>query len=66
VGNIRRRNVDLFGAAVIGLAACTTTALGAWIATLIDPFVANVLFAVFLAFIAVQMGVRAVRGRGAR
>lgn len=63
VGNIRRRNVDLLAAAIIGLAACTTTAVGAWIATLIDPVVGNVLFAVFLAVIAAQMAVRAVRGR---
>ncbi|QIG39800.1 sulfite exporter TauE/SafE family protein [Microbacterium sp. 4R-513] len=63
IGNFRRRNVDLLAAALVGLAACTTTALGAWIATLVDPFVGNVLFAVFLTFIAVQMAVRAVRGR---
>ncbi len=37
VGNVRRHNVDLFAAALIGVAACTTTALGAWIATLVDP-----------------------------
>ncbi|MFV0319523.1 MAG: sulfite exporter TauE/SafE family protein [Microbacterium sp.] len=64
VGNVHRRNVDLFGAALIGVSACTTTALGAWFSTLLDPFVGNVLFAVFLAVIAVQMAVRAVRGRG--
>jgi uncharacterized membrane protein YfcA len=63
IGNVRRRNVDLFAAAMVGLAACTTTALGAWIATLLDPFAANILFAVFLVFIATQMAVRAVRGR---
>jgi len=63
VGNIRRGNVDLAAAAVVGLAACTTTALGAWIATIVDPFLGNVLFAVYLAFIAVQMGLRAWRGR---
>ncbi|GAB2843045.1 sulfite exporter TauE/SafE family protein [Microbacterium insulae] len=63
VGNVRRGNVDLAAAATIGVAACTTTALGAWIATLVDPFVGNVLFAVFLVFIAVQMAVRAIRGR---
>lgn len=63
IGNIRRRNVDLVAAGVVGLAACTTTALGAWIATLLDPFVANILFAAFLAFIAVQMAIRALRGR---
>lgn len=63
IGNLRRGNVDLVAAATVGLAACTTTALGAWIATLVDPFVGNMLFAVFLVFIAVQMAIRAVRGR---
>jgi uncharacterized membrane protein YfcA len=63
VGNLRRDNVDLVAAGLIGGFACTTTALGAWVATLIDPFVANVLFSIFLAVIAVQMAVRAVRGR---
>jgi uncharacterized membrane protein YfcA len=63
IGNLRRHNVDLVAAGVIGGFACTTTALGAWVATIVDPFVANVLFSVFLVVIAVQMGVRAVRGR---
>jgi Predicted permeases len=63
VGNIRRRNVDLPAAALIGVAACTTTALGAWIATLLDPFAANVLFAAFLTFIAAQLAVKAWRAR---
>ena len=66
VGNIRRRNVDLLAAAVVGVAACTTTALGAWIATLLDPAIASILFAIFLAFIAVQMAMRAVRARRAK
>ena len=61
IGNIRRGNVDLPAAALIGIAACTTTALGAWIATIVDPFWGNVLFAVFLAFIAVQLAVRTIR-----
>jgi uncharacterized membrane protein YfcA len=64
IGNLRRHNVDLFGAALVGVSAATTTALGAWIATLISPLVGNVLFAIFLVFIAVQMAVRAIRGRG--
>ncbi len=62
-GNLRRRNVDLVAAAIIGVAACTTTALGAWIATQIDPFSGNLLFAGFLVFIAVQLALRAVHGR---
>ncbi|MEJ1088536.1 sulfite exporter TauE/SafE family protein [Microbacterium sp. Mu-80] len=63
IGNLRRRNVDLLAAAVIGAAACTTTALGAWLATRIDPFLGNMLFAGYLVFIAVQMVIKAVRGR---
>lgn len=63
IGNLRHRNVDLFAAALIGVSACTTTALGAWLATIVDPTVGNILFAVYLAVIAVQMAVKAVRGR---
>lgn len=66
VGNIRRHNVDLVAAAVIGAAACTTTALGAWIATLVSPLAANILFAAFLTFIAAQMAMRAIRARRRR
>ena len=63
IGNIRRRNVDLFAAALVGAAACTTTALGSWIATLVDPLTGNVLFAAFLVVIAGQMALRALRGQ---
>lgn len=66
VGNARRRNVDLVAAVCIGLAACTTTALGAFIALHIDPLTGNLLFAAFLVFIAVQMAIKAVRARRAR
>ena len=66
IGNVRRRNVDLVAAAIVGVAACTTTALGAWAAVLLDPFVANALFAVYLVVIAVQMALRAWRGRPRR
>lgn len=61
VGNVRRKNVDLLAAALIGVAACTTTALGAWFATLLDPLAANILFAAFLTFIAGQLALRAWR-----
>lgn len=66
IGNLKRGNVDLVAAAIVGGAACTTTALGAWFATLLHPAAANILFAVFLAFIAVQMALRALRSRRAR
>ena len=63
IGNLRHRNVDLLGAALIGVSACTTTAFGAFIATHIDPLAANILFAVYLVAIALQMAVKAIRGR---
>ncbi len=63
IGNLRNRNVDLLAAAVVGVSACTTTALGAWLATLIDPMAANLLFAAYLVVIAVQMALKAVKGR---
>lgn len=66
IGNLRRSNVDLRAAAAVGLAACTTTALGAWLATVVDPFVGNILFAAFLVFIAVQMALRAIRSHRQR
>ncbi|WP_336646390.1 sulfite exporter TauE/SafE family protein [Microbacterium sp. USHLN186] len=64
VGNLRHRNVDLLAAALIGVAACTTTAVGAWLATLIDPLLGNILFAAYLVVIAVQMSLKALRSRG--
>jgi uncharacterized membrane protein YfcA len=63
IGNLRTRNVDLRAAVLIGVSACTTTALGAWIATLIDPTAGNIFFAAYLVVIAVQMALKAVRGR---
>ncbi|MGP6170094.1 sulfite exporter TauE/SafE family protein [Microbacterium sp. A204] len=63
VGNFRRGNVDFVAAGIIGVSACATTALGAWLATIVDPFLGNILFAVFLVFIAVQMAIKAIRGR---
>lgn len=63
IGNLRRKNVNVLGAVLVGGAACTTTALGAFITKSIDPFSANIVFAVFLFFITVQIIVRAIRGR---
>lgn len=63
IGNVRRGNVDLVASALIGVAACTTTALGSWLATLVEPAFGNVLFALFLTFIAIQMALKAVRAR---
>lgn len=65
-GNLRTGNVEILPAVVIGMAACTTTALGAWVATIVDPALGNALFAVFLVVIASQMAVKAVKGRRPR
>lgn len=62
VGNIRRKNVDVLGAVLIGGSACVTVALGAWIARSIDPLTGNVIFALFLAVIGAQLAVRAIKG----
>ena len=61
IGNSIRKNVDLPAAAVIGIAACTTTALGALVAGLVSPQTANILFAGFLALVAAQLVSRAVK-----
>ena len=61
IGNLRRGNADLFAAAFIGVAACLTVPLGAWIARSVDPLVGNILFAVFIAIIVVQLTIRALR-----
>lgn len=63
IGNLRHHNVDLLAAGLIGVSACTTTALGAWLATLIDPLLGNMLFAAYLVVIAVQMAIKAMRQR---
>ncbi|WP_040166279.1 sulfite exporter TauE/SafE family protein [Microbacterium gorillae] len=65
IGNLRRQNVDILGGIIIGVAACCTTAVGAYFAAALDPAVANILFACFLAYVAVQMAVKAIRGRRA-
>ncbi|MET0713625.1 MAG: sulfite exporter TauE/SafE family protein [Mycetocola sp.] len=61
IGNVMRKNVDLPAAAVLGVAACTTTALGALVAAAITPQLANLLFAGFLAAVAAQLIVKAIR-----
>lgn len=66
IGNLRGRNVDLLAALLIGVSACTTTALGAWLATIVDPTLGNMLFAAYLVVIAVQMAIKAIRGRTRR
>lgn len=60
-GNLRRNNVNLVGAVLVGGSACLTTALGAWITKMVDPLTANIVFAIFLIAITAQLVARAIR-----
>ncbi len=55
VSNMRRENVDLRAAAVVGLPACATTYLGSLAAAAVNVKVANILFAAFLVFVGYKM-----------
>lgn len=67
VGNLRHGNVDVLAAALIGGSACVTTALGAIIARLIDPFWGNVLFALLVLVIGIRFAMKTVHdGRASR
>lgn len=59
IGNLRRKNVDLVAAAVVGLSASVTTALGAAAAAALDPRTASIVFAVFLAALIVRLVIEA-------
>jgi uncharacterized membrane protein YfcA len=61
IGNLRRKNVDLRGALIVGLSACVTTALGAAVANALDPRTASIIFAVFLAVLIVRLVLEAVK-----
>lgn len=55
VANIRRGQVHVPAAIGVGVSAAIVTPLGAWLARLIAPGLANMLFAGFLAIIAVKL-----------
>lgn len=63
LANLRRRNVDPPASLVIGIAAAAATPFGVWIAYSLDPFTANVVFAVFLAVVIVRMLVDVLKKR---
>ncbi|WNM25976.1 sulfite exporter TauE/SafE family protein [Demequina capsici] len=63
VSNLRRGNVDVRAAILVGASACLTTALGAHLAKLMGPMASNALFAVFMAFVAGHMVWDLVRHR---
>ncbi|WRS30891.1 sulfite exporter TauE/SafE family protein [Actinomycetaceae bacterium MB13-C1-2] len=61
VSNFKRKNVDLAAAAIVGLPACATTYLGSLAASAAPPEIANIFFAIFLAFVAAQLLWKALR-----
>ncbi len=63
LGNVRRQNVDLRSAAIVGIAACVTVPFGSLFAAWIDPFWGNVAFSVYLAFSFWQMLSKKLRAR---
>ncbi|WP_260406570.1 sulfite exporter TauE/SafE family protein [Microbacterium sp. G2-8] len=63
VRNAKNHNVDFIAAGTVALATVLTTPLGALVAGVVDPFVANMLFAAFLVVIAVQMAQKAIRAQ---
>ena len=65
LSNYRAKNVDLSAALAVGLPACVTTFVGSMVATAVSPMAANIAFAVFLTFVAVQMFWKALRRGGA-
>ncbi|MBO1901606.1 sulfite exporter TauE/SafE family protein [Leucobacter weissii] len=66
LGNFRRRNVDLRAALIVGVSASATVPLGSLLAGAVDPFIGNILFSLYLAFILTQMLLRQLRGRRAK
>lgn len=66
VGNLRRQNVNMPAALIIGLSASATTFLGAQIAFHVSPEAANLLFSSFLVVVAAQMLYRAFKHRSGK
>ncbi|GAA3585827.1 sulfite exporter TauE/SafE family protein [Klugiella xanthotipulae] len=67
IGNLRRGNVDLKAAAVVGLSACTVTWVGAIVAGALTPLASNILFACFLVVVVARMLLQRLRAdRAAR
>jgi len=64
LGNLRRQNIDVRAALIVGLAACVCVPFSSVLATLLDPLVANVLFSLYILYITGQMLVRKLRSRG--
>ncbi len=63
VPNIKRRNMNLPAALIVGVSASATTYLGSYAAHVVSVSLANALFSVFLLFVAGQLLWKAWKGR---
>lgn len=63
ISNFQVKNVDVAAGMTIGLSACVTTLLGSITAAAVSSTVANICFAIFLAFVAAQMLWKALRSK---
>lgn len=63
IGNARRKNVDMRAALIVGLSASVCVPFSSILATLLDPFVANVLFSLYLTYLVGQMLYKRLRSR---
>ncbi|XPP26729.1 MAG: sulfite exporter TauE/SafE family protein [Leucobacter sp.] len=61
LGNLRRGNIDVRAALILGITAGALSPFGAIFAARIEPFWSNAAFSVLLAFILVQMLVKTLR-----
>ncbi|MFT4214708.1 MAG: sulfite exporter TauE/SafE family protein [Microbacterium sp.] len=66
VDSVRSGKADFVGAAFLALGAILTPPVGAWLAQTVDPFTGNVLFAIFLAGISIQLFLRGLKGLRAK
>jgi len=63
LGNMRRKNIDLRAALIVGIAASVCVPFSSLLATLLDPFVGNVLFSLYILFLLGQMLFRKLRSK---
>lgn len=61
LGNVRRQNIDVRAAVIVGIGACVFAPVGSLIAGLLDPFWGNVIFSLYLVFVVGQMLWRKLR-----
>jgi len=66
LGNLRRGNIDLRAALILGIMAGVLSPIGSIFAARIDPFWSNVAFSILLAFILVQMLIQTLRSGKSR